>query len=119
MTKNTAEKQRVRGRPFPPGVSGNPRGRPKGAQNKRALIAGALLRSDTENLGRASTAVNGAIVRYFDRREQLSPGDLKLAMALLVGCGDIVCAYAELVGQLRFQASRASDHGTNGPSALE
>jgi hypothetical protein len=31
-------KARPRGRPFPPGVSGNPRGRPPGARNKISLM---------------------------------------------------------------------------------
>ncbi|MFZ5447062.1 MAG: hypothetical protein ACOZFS_00285 [Thermodesulfobacteriota bacterium] len=40
MTKFSAKKQlkgKPRGRPFPPGVSGNPRGRPKGRLNKSSL----------------------------------------------------------------------------------
>jgi hypothetical protein len=32
---NNGEKQR--GRPFRPGISGNPRGRPRGSRNKRSL----------------------------------------------------------------------------------
>ena len=40
---NNSRKQQKRGRPFKPGVSGNARGRPKGARNKRtrALIEAA------------------------------------------------------------------------------
>ena len=42
---NSTKKQqnaKPRGRPFPPGVSGNPRGRPRGALNKltQAVLAG-------------------------------------------------------------------------------
>jgi hypothetical protein len=43
-TENTAENQqkRVVGRPFPPGVSGNPAGRPKGAKNFTTLFEKAV-----------------------------------------------------------------------------
>jgi len=39
--ENTADKQRVIGRPFQPGQSGNPAGKPKGSRNKlgEAFIA--------------------------------------------------------------------------------
>ena len=36
------------GQPFPPGVSGNPRGRPKGSRNKSTLMMAALLEGDAE-----------------------------------------------------------------------
>ncbi|MGB6419402.1 MAG: DUF5681 domain-containing protein, partial [Pseudolabrys sp.] len=35
--ENTAQKQR--GRPFEPGKSGNPKGRPKGSRNQATLLA--------------------------------------------------------------------------------
>src|SRR5579859_5821986 len=41
-----------RGRPFPPGVSGNPKGRPKGSRNKATLIAQALRDSEAKALVR-------------------------------------------------------------------
>jgi hypothetical protein len=34
----TAKRRRGRGRPFPRGVSGNPKGRPKGTKNRSTLI---------------------------------------------------------------------------------
>ena len=43
---NTAQKQR--GRPFEPGTSGNPAGRPKGARNKAAVAMEALLDGEAE-----------------------------------------------------------------------
>jgi len=42
----------VRGRPFAPGQSGNPNGRPKGARNKATIAAEALLDGEAEGLTR-------------------------------------------------------------------
>jgi hypothetical protein len=49
--ENTAPKQR--GRPFKPGQSGNPAGKPKGARNRTTLAAEALLGGEAEALTRA------------------------------------------------------------------
>ncbi|MCH8859240.1 MAG: hypothetical protein IID54_06645 [Proteobacteria bacterium] len=49
-TEITAVKQR--GRPFKPGQSGNPKGRPKGARNRATLAAEALLDGEAEALTR-------------------------------------------------------------------
>ena len=48
--ENTAPKQR--GRPFRPGASGNPRGRPKGARNQATVTAEALLDGEAEAISR-------------------------------------------------------------------
>jgi len=48
--ENTASKQR--GRPFEPGKSGNPKGRPKGSRNQATLLAEALLDGEAETLTR-------------------------------------------------------------------
>jgi hypothetical protein len=48
--ENTARKQR--GRPFRPGKSGNPTGRPKGARNHSTIAAEALLEGEAEVLTR-------------------------------------------------------------------
>ena len=48
--ENTAAKHR--GRPFHPGRSGNPAGRPKGARNRATLAAEALLDGEAEALTR-------------------------------------------------------------------
>src|SRR5262249_35637712 len=48
--ENTASKQR--GRPFEPGQSGNPKGRPKGSRNRASLIAEQLLDGEVETLTR-------------------------------------------------------------------
>jgi hypothetical protein len=47
--ENTAEKQR--GRPFEPGQSGNPSGRPKGSRNRVTQAVEALIHGQAEALG--------------------------------------------------------------------
>ena len=42
----------VRGRPFQPGQSGNPAGRPRGARNRATLLIEALLEGEAEEIGR-------------------------------------------------------------------
>jgi len=44
--------KRARGRPFAPGRSGNPSGRPKGARNKATIAVEALLEDEAEALAR-------------------------------------------------------------------
>lgn len=51
-TEDTVKKQR--GRPFPPGRSGNPKGRPRGALNRATMAAQALLDGESEALTRAA-----------------------------------------------------------------
>jgi hypothetical protein len=48
MAENTAGMQR--GKPFPKGKSGNPRGKPKGARHKTTLLAERLMQNDAENI---------------------------------------------------------------------
>lgn len=50
MAEKTKRKQR--GRPFQPGQSGNPKGRPQGALNKATLAAQALLEGEAQKLTR-------------------------------------------------------------------
>lgn len=48
--ENTVRLQR--GRPFPPGQSGNPSGRPQGARNRSTIAAESLLEGEAERLTR-------------------------------------------------------------------
>jgi hypothetical protein len=48
MAENTAGMQR--GKPFPKGKSGNPRGKPKGARHKTTLLAEKLMQADAANI---------------------------------------------------------------------
>ncbi len=50
VTENTAGQQR--GRPFRKGMSGNPRGKPKGARHKATMAAEALLDGEAQALSR-------------------------------------------------------------------
>ena len=50
LAEDTAKKQR--GRPFEPGKSGNPNGRPKGSRNKTTLAIEALLEGESEAITR-------------------------------------------------------------------
>jgi len=52
---NTGEKQR--GRPFPKGQSGNPKGRPQGSRNKATIAALELLEGEAENLTRKAVTM--------------------------------------------------------------
>ncbi len=55
MTETSAKKQHKanpRGRPFPPGVSGNPKGRPRGSLNKTTLAVLKGVRLAAEELAR-------------------------------------------------------------------
>ena len=45
---NAVRKQRQRGRPFKPGQSGNPRGKPKGTRHKTTMLAQNLIDDEGE-----------------------------------------------------------------------
>jgi hypothetical protein len=49
---SSVQPAKARGRPFEPGQSGNPSGRPKGARNKTTLAVEALLDNEAEALTR-------------------------------------------------------------------
>lgn len=51
FAENTAQKQQI-GRPFEPGQSGNPAGRPKGSRNKATLAVEVLFDGEAEVITR-------------------------------------------------------------------
>ena len=53
MADETIRKQRGPGRPFKPGVSGNPSGRPRGSRNKTTVLVEKLLADDAEAVARS------------------------------------------------------------------
>jgi hypothetical protein len=55
LAERTAKKQR--GKPFPPGKSGNPLGRPRGARNQATLAAEALLDGEARELTRKAISL--------------------------------------------------------------
>lgn len=50
QAEKTAKKQRPRGRPFRPGVSGNPRGRPVGARNRSIVFLEVITDQDLQTI---------------------------------------------------------------------
>ncbi len=59
MTENAERKQR--GKPFAPGVSGNPAGKPKGTLNKTTVLTRNILQGEAEDVARVvlEAAKNG------------------------------------------------------------
>ena len=69
---NTAQKQR--GRPFEPGQSGNPNGRPKGARNHATVLAEALLDGEADAITR----------KLIDKAKDGDSGALRLCLERLL-----------------------------------
>lgn len=125
MADITAGKQR--GRPFKPGESGNPSGKPKGALNRATMAAQALLDGEAEGLTRKAVemALDGNMAALRLCLERLLPprkerplavklpdisdaGDLpKLTAALLaaVASGELTA------GEAAGLSSLAANHG--------
>jgi hypothetical protein len=63
QAENSAANQRRRGRPFSPGVSGNPAGKPRGTRNRTTLAVESLLDGEAEKLTRKllELALNGDV----------------------------------------------------------
>lgn len=59
MTETAAQKQRGRGRPFQPGQSGNPSGRPAGSRNATTLAVEALMEGQADAI--TQRVVNAAL----------------------------------------------------------
>jgi len=114
--------RRRRGRPFQPGTSGNPAGKPKGTRNRATLAAETLLDGEAEALTRKaielalggdSTALRLCIERIvaprrdravnLDMPEMRSPEDAARAMSAIVsavGAGDLTPGEAADVARL-------------------
>jgi hypothetical protein len=73
IAERTAKKQR--GKPFPPGQSGNPLGRPRGARNQATLAAEALLDGEARELTRKAIklAKNGNLAALRMCLERILP----------------------------------------------
>lgn len=138
MTKRTAAANSVtkqRGRPFRPGQSGNPRGKPKGSRHATTVLAEQLLSSDIEAvvakvvkkakggdmaaarliLDRVVPARRGRAVR-FSLPPVRAPSDVVSALAAVtaaVGCGEISSDEAlqlSTVIEVAHRAIEAVDH---------
>ena len=82
MADDTAKKQR--GKPFPAGKSGNPRGRPRGIQNKATTAAQSLLDGEAEALTRRAVelALKGNVQALRLCLERLLPPKKERALSV-------------------------------------
>jgi Family of unknown function (DUF5681) len=101
MAENTAKKQR--GRPFQPGQSGNPMGKPKGALNQTTRAAQELLDGKAQALTRKAVelAQDGNVVPLRLCLERLIPPrkdrPINLKLPQVDGVGDIPKALGALL----------------------
>ena len=120
MAENAAVKQRQRGRgrPFEPGQSGNPSGKPAGTRHKATLAAEVLLDGESEKLTRKAIAMalegDTTALRLCLERILAPRRDRPVSIALppLSGAGDAVRAMAAItmaVAGGRLTPSEAGD----------
>jgi hypothetical protein len=103
-----SDAERLRGRPFEPGINGNLNGRPKGARNRTTMAVEALLGAEAEALTRKvvekALEGNSAALRFclarllpprrdrpveFDLPEIADAGDaVKVGRAILAACAE-------------------------------
>lgn len=102
MAENTTKKQRGRGKPFKPGKSGNPAGKPKGALNKATLAAQTLLDGESEALTRKAVelALEGNIQALKLCLERLLPPRKERAVAVNLPAIEDVDALPKLTAAL-------------------
>jgi hypothetical protein len=99
--ENTAAKQR--GRQFPPGASGNPSGKPRGARHKTTLAIEALLEGEGEALTRVaiSKALGGDMIALRLCLDRLAPprrdSPVSVALPAVRTAADAVEASAALL----------------------
>ncbi len=105
--KKQTKKQRIVGRPFPRGVSGNPKGRGRGSKNKRTILLDRLLKSDAAAQDLAGIdAVLFKAVREFaptllptHRHQPFSIRRGRLMLAFLRATTGALCVTARLKNQ--------------------
>ena len=100
----TEKKQR--GRPFPKGVSGNPKGCERGSRHKATLIAQALLDGEAEGLARkvVDMALGGDVACLRTCIERLIPvrkdAPVKMKLPKIETAGDVVAAMGALLSSV-------------------
>jgi hypothetical protein len=99
--ENTAKQQR--GRPFEPGVSGNPNGRPKGSKNKATLAIAALLDGESEALTRKliEQALTGDVTALRFCLQRIAPArrdqTVEFEMPLIETAADVLRASSSVL----------------------
>jgi hypothetical protein len=104
MTESPQQKQRKRGsgRPFPPGKSGNPKGKPRGARSQTTLMAEKLMSDDADESVKAviAAAKGGDIPAARLILERISPvrkgRPVQLNMPTVQTASDVAAAMAAL-----------------------
>ena len=100
--ENTAQKQQI-GRPFEPGQSGNPAGRPKGSRNKATLAVEILLDGEAEAITRKAIelAKQGDLVAIRLCLDRIAPPrkdrPIPFALPALGGAEDASASLAAIV----------------------
>ena len=100
--ENTGQKQQI-GRPFEPGQSGNPAGRPKGSRNKATLAVEALLDGEAEAITRKAIelAKQGDLVAIRLCLDRIAPPrkdrPIPFALPALDRVGDASASLAAIV----------------------
>ena len=100
--ENTAQKQQI-GRPFEPGQSGNPAGRPKGSRNKATLAVEILLDGEAEAITRKAIelAKQGDLVAIRLCLDRIAPPrkdrPIPFALPALGNAGDASASLAAIV----------------------
>lgn len=97
MAENSTAKQRQRGsgRPFPPGTSGNPAGKPRGTRHRLTILAEQLLHGEAEAIVRKAirmakagdtTAIRLCLERVLPSRKQRA---VTISLPPLKNVGDL------------------------------
>lgn len=107
MTKGAVNAERKqRGKPFAPGVSGNPSGKPLGARHKATVAVESLMEGDAQALARKAVelALGGDTVALRLCLERIAPvrkgRPLVLRLPTVKTSADIVKALSAVVGHV-------------------
>ena len=127
MAENTAPKQRKprgAGKPFEPGKSGNPTGKPPGARNRATLALEQLLEGQahaitTKCIAMALEGDGGAMRLVMERVAPLRRGrPVRFNLPELNGPGDIVVALGGILGAVA-DGSLTPDEGSTIAGVLD
>lgn len=104
MAEQIKRNQRGPGRPFKPGVSGNPSGRPRGSRNKTTILVEKILADDAEAISRSviSAARNGDMTAAKIILDRLAPprrdSPVEIGLPPITSASDALAAMATVLG---------------------